>query len=214
MAEVFARCATWLRISIDGWDGLSYAEYRRVGEDEFAKVLANIRNFKKLGGQCYTGASVIVDKANAAHVCDLIQTLYETGLNSVKVAPCIVSNNGSENNEYHRPIFDTVKGQIAEAKDKFATGEFEIFDSYHEQLESFEKDYTWCPYLQILPIIAADQNVYSCQDKAYNLDEGLIGTIKNQRFKDFWYPDKNKFFKSSNIFFFTLSIFFLPIKLF
>jgi MoaA/NifB/PqqE/SkfB family radical SAM enzyme len=194
VAGVFANHATWLRISIDGWDGPSYAEYRGVGQNEFAKVLANIRNFKKFGGSCYTGASVIVDRTNAVHVYDLIVTLRETGINSVKVSPCIVSNSGKENNEYHEPIFVAVKEQVAKARDKFATEDFEIFDSYHEQLESFEKDYTWCPYLQILPIIGADQNVYSCQDKAYNLDEGLIGSIENMRFRDFWFSDKNKFF--------------------
>ncbi len=194
VAEVFAHHATWLRISIDGWDGPSYAEYRGVGDNEFVKVLANIRNFKKFGGQCYTGASVIVDRTNAGHVYDLIATLRETGINSVKVSPCIVSNSGKENNEYHEPIFGTVKEQIAKARDKFATEDFEIFDSYHEQLESFAKPYSWCPYLQILPVIGADQNVYSCQDKAYNLDEGSVGSIKNMKFKDFWFSDKNKFF--------------------
>ncbi len=194
VAEVFAEYATWLRVSVDGWDGASYAEYRGVGEDEFAKVLGNIRNFKKLGGPCYTGACVIIDRQNAGHVYDLIQTLNGTGLNSIKLSPCIISNSNSENNEYHKPIFDTVKDQIAKAKENLEAEDFEIFDSYHEQLESFEKDYTWCPYLQILPIIGADQNVYSCQDKAYNLDEGLIGSIKNVRFKDFWFSDKNKFF--------------------
>ena len=72
---------------------------------------------------------------------------------------------------------------------------FEIFDSYHTQLESFAKPYRWCSYSQILPVIGADLNIYPCQDKAYNLDEGLIGSTKNIRFKNFWFSDKNKFFK-------------------
>ena len=44
-------------------------------------------------------------------------------------------------------------------------------------------------------MIGADLNVYSCQDKAYNIKEGLIGSIKSMRFKDFWFSNKNKFFK-------------------
>jgi len=117
------------------------------------------------------------------------------GVNSVKVAPCIVSNSGRENNKYHKPIFNKVKEQVSRALDNLVSEEFEIFDAYHGQLESFKKEYTWCPYLQILPVIGADQNVYPCHDKAYNLEEGLIGSIKNQRFKDFWFQDKHKFFK-------------------
>ena len=195
VAEVFARHATWLRISIDGWDGPSYAEYRGVKNDEFTKVINNIRDFKRLDGKCHAGASIIVDRTNAEHVYDLVEILRETGLNSVKVSPCIVSNSGKENNEYHEPIFAIVKAQIAKAKANFEAEDFEIFDSFHTQLETFEKDYTWCPYLQILPVIAADLNVYACHDKAYNLEEGLLGSIKDVRFRDFWLGGKDKFFR-------------------
>ena len=38
-------------------------------------------------------------------------------------------------------------------------------------------------------------NIYPCQDKAYNLDNGLIGSIKDKSFKEFWNNDKKKFFK-------------------
>ena len=61
--------------------------------------------------------------------------------------------------------------------------------------DKFKKTYSWCPFLQILPVIGADLNIYPCQDKAYNLDEGLIGSIKEQSFKDFWFSDKKKFLK-------------------
>lgn len=195
LAELFAMHSTWVRISMDGWDDESYAEYRGVQKGEFSKVMKNIENFKKIGGKCYLGVSIIVDKKNALHIYDLITNLNKLGVNSVKISPCIISNSGKENNEYHNPIFEIVKKQIAKAKNKIKDKNFEIFDSYHTQLETFKKDYNWCPYLQILPIIGADLNIYSCQDKAYNLDEGLTGSIKNQRFKDFWFSDKNKFFK-------------------
>jgi len=117
------------------------------------------------------------------------------GVNSVKVSPCIVSNDGAVNNAYHQPIFDQVKESTRKAVADFSDGHFEIFDSYHALDDKFKKDYDWCPYLQILPVIGADLNIYPCQDKAYNLEDGLIGTIKNQRFKDFWFSDKNKFLK-------------------
>lgn len=195
VAEIFAHRGTWLRISIDGWDDESYAFYRKVSKGEFTKVMKNMEYFKKLGGKCYLGVSFIIDKHNASHVYEFIKKLKNTGVNSVKVSPCIVSNDGAENNAYHKPFFDLVKEQTRKAKDNFADDTFEIFDAYHELDIKFKKDYTWCPYLQILPIIGADLNIYPCQDKAYNLDEGLIGSIKNQRFKDFWFTDKGKFFR-------------------
>ena len=37
-AEVFARNARWVRVSMDGWDAKSYAEHRGVSLSEFDKV--------------------------------------------------------------------------------------------------------------------------------------------------------------------------------
>lgn len=195
VAEIFANCGAWLRISIDGWDDESYSQYRGVSKGEFSKVMKNMENFKKIGGNCFLGVSVIVDRKNALHLYEFIKKIKDVGVNSVKISPCVVSNDGAKNNEYHKPIFKNVKEQVKRAIEDFAEANFEVFDSYHELDDKFEKDYSWCPYLQVLPVIGADMNIYPCQDKAYNLDEGLIGSIKNQRFKDFWFSDKENFLK-------------------
>lgn len=196
LAEVFAEHGTWIRISIDGWDETSYGEYRGIHGNEFTKVLTNISEFSKLKGSCFLGVCVIADRKNCSHIFELISKLKDVGVNSVKIAPCIVSNNGAENNDYHRPIFEKVKKQAGDAISKLACNTFEIFDSYHLLEDKFKKDYTWCPYLQILPVIGADLNVYSCHDKAYNLEHGTLGSIKKQRFKEFWMSSKDNFFKT------------------
>lgn len=195
IANIFAHYATWLRISIDGWDDESYAWYRGVKIGDFARIMNNIENFIKLGGKCYLGVSLIVDKKNATHVYEFVGRLKDTGINSVKISPCVISDSGVESNAYHHPIFNIVKEQIQKAIVDFSDSNFEIFDSYHTLENKFKKDYEWCPYLQILPIIGADLNIYPCQDKAYNLNDGLLGSIKDKRFKEFWFSDKKKFFK-------------------
>ena len=86
------------------------------------------------------------------------------------------------------------KGAIKKAQNDFGKT-LEIYDSYHYQLNSFEKDYSWCPYSQMLMVIGADLNVYPCQDKAYNLDEALLGSIKDISFREWWYQNKESFFK-------------------
>jgi len=195
IAEIFAHKATWVRISLDGWNDKSYSLYRRVRNGEFTRVISNIINFKKFGGTCYIGVSIIVDKKNASHLFSLIQLLKNSGVNSIKVSPCVVSDDVKASNKYHQVIFETVKEQINKAISKLADVNFEICDAYHELEEKFLKKYTWCPYMQILPVIGADLNIYACQDKAYNLKEGLIGSIKKERFEDFWFSDKSRFFK-------------------
>ncbi|TCK61661.1 radical SAM protein [Seleniivibrio woodruffii] len=194
-AEIFAEKGTWLRISIDGWDDESYSRYRSVKNGEFTNIMKNMSAFKAMGGKCSLGVSVIVDNQNCDHLYELVEKIRNTGADSVKISPCIVSNSAAENNRYHEHIFDTVKSHTERIKKDFLNGGFEIYDSYHLMESKFEKDYDWCPYLQVLPVIGADQNIYPCQDKAYNLEEALIGSIRDVRFKDFWFSGKNKFFK-------------------
>ena len=195
VSDFFAHHGTWLRVSVDGWDDESYRRYRGCNEGEFTRILANLKNFRYAGGECYLGVNIVVDVDNAPHLYDMIKIFKDIGVQSAKISPCIVANSGPSNNEYHDKLFAMVKESICRAKSDFSDGDFEIFDSYVGQLESFEKDYSWCPYLQIVPVIGADSNVYVCHDKAYNLQAGLLGSIKSQSFKTLWNEDKSKFFQ-------------------
>lgn len=195
IGEVFAHNGTWIRISMDGWDDKSYSFYRRIPDGEFTKIIKNIRGFKKLGGKCFLGVSLIVDKKNASHIYEVSRKLKDVGVDSIKISPCIVSNEREENNKYHRKLFNKVKDEINKTIKSIADNNFEVSDSYYEMNSLFKKNYTWCPYLQILPVVGADQNIYACQDKAYNLKDGLIGSMRDRGFKEFWFSDKNKFFK-------------------
>jgi len=193
IAKIFANHATWVRVSMDGWDDHSYAEQRNVREGEFSNIIKNIRDFIDISKECSLGVSIIVGQKNANHVLELMRILAEIGVDNIKISPCIISNNSQENYEYHQPIQQVVKDQIKQAKQEFSN--LEIYDSYNAQLTTFDKSYTWCPHLQVLTVIGADCNVYSCQDKAYNLREGLLGSLKDQRFRDLWFSDKTRFFK-------------------
>lgn len=194
LAEVFAKYGTWLRISIDGWDDKSYAKYRDIKEGEFSKVIENLKNFKKLGGKCYLGISIVVDKDNAGHIYEMLKLFHSIGVNSVKVSACLINDNIDDINAYHKPYLESTKKQIQQAINEFSSENFEILDAYYEITSRYEKDYTWCPYLQINPVIGADRVVYACHDKAYT-EDGAIGSIENQSFKNLWNNSKEKFFK-------------------
>jgi len=193
-ARLFSRFGTWIRVSIDGWDSNSYARYRGVSQREFNTVLENMSRFKELGGPCYLGVSIIVDGENAPHLFSLCRTLKRCGVDSVKLSPCIVSNDGGKNNEYHRPHIDLVKEQAARIQGELADDRFELFDSFHLQLATFQKPYHWCPYLQIMPVIGADGYVYSCHDKAYDRETGVLGSCIDTGFRDMWMSSKERFF--------------------
>jgi len=42
IAELFAAKGSWIRVSVDGWDSKSYAEYRGISENEFDRVMHNL----------------------------------------------------------------------------------------------------------------------------------------------------------------------------
>ena len=189
-AEVLARHATWVRVSIDGWDGPSYAEYRSVDEAEFDKVITNLSDFSARQSECVLGASIIVDQRNAPHIAELTRTLKQAGVAHAKISACVVSNDGAENNAYHAGFSDTVRRQIEEARALDGDG-FEVIDHYHDLAERFDKDYESCPFMQFLTVIGADGKVYSCQDKAYTAS-GELGSIQDRSFKEFWFSEDNK----------------------
>ena len=196
LAELFAYYGRWIRVSIDAWDDESYSKVRRIKVGEFSEIIENIKNFVDLKNRkCSIGISYIVDKNNYHKIYEFAKKIKDIGVDSIKISPCIVSNDGANNNLYHKPFYEKAKELSMKVKTELEDDNFEVFESYHLLEEKFDKDYSWCPYVQILPVIGADLNVYPCQDKAYNLDNGVLGSIKDISFKEWWFSDKNNFFK-------------------
>ncbi len=190
VADALAAHGTWLRVSIDGWDGPSYGDYRAVNAGAFDEVMTNLTNFAARGSNCVLGASIIVDEKNAPHILELCRKLKATGVAHVKISPCIIANSGAENNEYHNEFKDIVKAQISEAK-TLDDGDFHIVDHYHGMEVDFSKPYRHCTFAQMLTVIGADCKVYTCQDKAYT-ESGTLGDISGRGFYEFWNSAENK----------------------
>ncbi|MBF0160514.1 MAG: radical SAM protein, partial [Magnetococcales bacterium] len=190
MADAFARYGTWVRISIDAWDDESYCKARGIRGKPFSQVLDNIKYFINSNNQCTLGISYIITKDNYNHIHDVCCLFKELGVNHVKLSGVVVSDDGAENNRYHQDIMSHVKEQISMAHE--LDGEhFHVVDHYHELAERFDKQYTFCPFLQFLTVIGADCNVYVCHDKAYT-DSGLLGSIKTASFKGLWFSEENR----------------------
>lgn len=180
LADLFMRHGSWVRVSIDGWDRTSYRNYRKI--DDFDRVVRNLESFSS--DKCHLGLNVVVDSYNSTHVYDLIELGFILGVESVKVSGCVISDSKEVNNGYHAPLFNIVNTQIEMARMKFP--HMVIFNAYHKQMNAFDKDYTWCPNIYMQPVIGADLNVYACHDKAYDIDTGLLGSLKEKSFKDVW----------------------------
>ena len=195
VAELLARRAVWVRISMDAADRETYAKNRGVALEEFDRVCENIRNFADVEGRkCVLGLNLIVTKDNSADVLDFFRMAKELGADHVKASGAVVSTKRRENAEYIKPFYQSVKDQIAEGIRTFGDDSFAIIDKFHlpdSTEEGFERQYKWCPFAQYLTVIAADENVYTCQDKAYT-SSGLLGSIKNKSFAKLWFSDELK----------------------
>ncbi len=195
VAEVLACHATWIRVSMDAADAETYARNRRVATGEFEKVCGNIRNFSRISDRtCALGVNLIVTRENSGDVEAFLRMAKELGADHVKVSVAVVGTSPRENAEYLTPFFDAVKEQLAKATIALADDSFSIVDKVHlpESVEEgFERSYPSCPFAQCLTVIAADQSVYTCQDKAYT-ESGLLGSIKDRSFAELWASDELK----------------------
>jgi MoaA/NifB/PqqE/SkfB family radical SAM enzyme len=190
MADAFAAHGTWVRVSIDAWDDASYAKSRGVKEGEFSRVIENLRAFIARGSNCVLGASFIVGRDNIDHLEEACALLKNIGVHHVKLSAAIISNDVAENNAYHRAFAECAAEQVARTC-ALADARFTVANHYHEMDGRFTKPYASCPFARMLTVIGADGVVYFCQDKAYT-ETGALGSIKDRRFRDFWFSAENK----------------------
>lgn len=197
VADAFARHGTWIRISLDAWDNPSYVKSRGAKDNDFSRLIDNIRAFTARDTKCVLGVSLIVGRDNYQHILEVCSLFKDCGANHVKVSGAVVSNDAVGNNTYHLPIKTEVASQIGAAKE-LGDSHFSVFDHYHDLEDRFEKTYHTCPSLQFLTVVGADQYVYTCQDKAYT-ELGRMGSIADRTFNNFWFSAENQqFLKTFN----------------
>ncbi len=191
IADILARTASWVRVSIDGWDDESYARYRKVPRTAFDRVLTNMAAFAAHQSDCVLGSSVIVDQDNASHLYELVANLKASGATHAKISPCILRESAASNATYHRSFKPVVRRQIDRCK-VLVGATFSVVDHYHFERESSERERdSRCPMTRLLTVIGADCQVYACQDKAYT-NSGRIGSIQDGGFRDLWYSGETQ----------------------
>jgi MoaA/NifB/PqqE/SkfB family radical SAM enzyme len=190
MADAFARHGTWVRVSMDGGDDDSYCRNRGAKPGEFTRIVENLRAFAARGSQCVLGVIFIVTEENVGQVFDTCRLLKEIGVHHVKLSAAVVANEAGGNTGYHDRMASQARAEVERAK-ALAGPRFDVIDHYHEIAPRFERAYHSCPSAVYLTVIGADAGVYTCQDKAYT-ETGLLGSIRERRFKDFWFSDETR----------------------
>lgn len=68
--------------------------------------------------------------------------------------------------------------------------QYRFVDEDKDDLRGPEKTYDWCPISLISPVIGADLKIWSCCDKAYNDDVGIMGDLNYNTLID-WYNESH-----------------------
>lgn len=187
-AEIL-RNANWVRLSIDSCKAEKYARFRGVPEEWFEMLCNNISNFSAIkSGNCELGVNFVVNRDNYEDVYEMSVLMKSLGVNHVKFAPVI--NNHTE--AYHEPFQEIVMEQLGRAR-SLEDENFRIIDLYTGDIQRikngtmvFDRTYEKCYIKDVVCVIAANQKVYYCHDKAY-LSNGCVGELKEARFKDVWF---------------------------
>ena len=183
----------WVRVSMDYTNAEQMSKQRGVAPSSFNTVMANIENFAKIKQEDVDLAvNFIIHHDNYRDIYDFARTLKDAGVENVRFSPMWTPDFA----EYHAKIAEHVNEQLARASD-LLSAKFSVNTTYNISAKQHSPDrpYHQCFFMQIVPVIGADQQVYACHNKAYD-KTGLIGSIKDQRFKDMWFSEEtSKVFK-------------------
>ncbi|MCX6896574.1 MAG: radical SAM protein [Verrucomicrobia bacterium] len=194
-AQVLAK-AKWVRVSIDYTTAKQMVDSRNVADRSFDQVLDNLRNFSKIkSSDTDPGINFNVTGYNYEGLLPFAKTLKDCGVENVRFSPVYVSNF----REYHEPIAPRVREQLREIQaicdDRFSVNSTYDLDS---PSKSPNRAFTRCLYMQTVPVVGADLNVYACHNTAYS-EHGKIGSMRDRSFKQLWFSeDAKKAFCSLN----------------
>ena len=186
--------AKWIRISMDYHNEKEFSKSRLVSEKMFFEIIDNIKNFSSQKNNCELTVNYIITKLNCETILQAIEFIKNLGVDNIRLSPLWAQNFL----EYHKGIKQKVMADIDYAKKQYQTEHFKIYDSYNISKEQLTRSYDKCYIMQIIPVIGADGNIYTCHNKAYD-NEGLIGNINNKTFKEMWFSEEtHNFFNKFN----------------
>lgn len=187
----------WVRISTDYTDAQSFAQVRRVSGNNYNRLINNIESFAKIKKkECELGISFIVNHFNADKIYEATKLFKNLGADHIRFSPVYIPDNhelARNAAEYHNKIKRKVRQGINKSFE-LQNDNFNVFNFYDHDFDSVMnsvRPYERCFMMEIVPVIAANEKVYFCHDKAYS-DSGLLGIIKDKSFRELWFSPESK----------------------
>jgi MoaA/NifB/PqqE/SkfB family radical SAM enzyme len=177
--------ATWIRVSLDAANAATYSRIRSVPQDHFAKACQTIKRYG-------CGVGFVVTPENWGEIVSATELARSIGASNIRIGAQFSSENAA--------LFDGFRAQasaLAKEAESLAEPGFEVVNRFDEKLAELDDgnpEYDRCGFQYFTTYIGADQNLYRCCVYAYN-PHGLIGSIRDRRFRDVW-PEAHAAFRS------------------
>jgi radical SAM protein with 4Fe4S-binding SPASM domain len=179
--------AAWVRVSLDAATEATYCSIRRVHKSHWAKARQSIRHLREQRDarktDCVIGVGFVVTPDNWSEALDAAQMAKDLGADNFRI-----SAQFSNQDEKLFESFHTEASALCSRASLLSCADFTVYNRFSDRLEDLtlkQPEDALCGYQFFTTYIGADLNVYRCCGYAYN-SRGLMGSLKNQRFIDFW----------------------------
>lgn len=184
----------WARVSIDAGDAKTYMATRRVSEVQWDLAWRAVDRLvaRRRAPDQRVGVGYVVDAQNYDGIYEACKLAFEHGADNIRVSLAFTPQNLSR---FPVGAIGEAGKQAAQAKFDFI-GRLQVNDLVSERAENMDsptQNYCFCAVKEVLCVVGGDCNVYTCCSLAFN-PKGLIGSIKEQSFKDLWWSKETQEF--------------------
>ena len=175
--------AEWVRISLDASSEETYVQIRRIHRSQWTKAQNAVRLIKAQNTKCVVGVGFVVTPENWQEVHRAAVQAKFLGADNFRI-----SAQFSNEDERLFDGFHAEAAELARLAEGLTDSRFTVYNRFTDRLEDLtakNPEDALCGYQFFTTYIGADLNVYRCCGYAYN-ERGLMGSLKEQRFKDFW----------------------------
>lgn len=176
----------WVRFSMDAGYPETYAHVRKSHPSTFYKVYEHVSQLAAAKGGPLVGVGFVVTKDNWMEVVPAASRARDAGAHSFRLSAVFQPDGPG-----YFAGFYAEAARLCREAEGLATPRFRVTNMFGDRVEDLQQahpDYGFCGYQHLTTYIGGDQNVYRCCNLAYN-PRGLIGSIKDQRFKELWDSD-------------------------
>lgn len=198
----------WARISVDAGNVEDYMAIRGVGKNAWSRAWKAVENLRKHAKhpEFALGVGHVVCPESYLGIIEHVRLSKEHGAHNVRISAAFTEKNldfytlgsiGDSAGKESREIIKRASELALEAKAKYEDKNFKVFNLFGERIVNMEvgkQDYDFCAAKEVVVVLTGSQEAYTCCSLAFN-SKGLIGSFKDQSFKNLWESnEKKKFF--------------------